>query len=432
MEIKIKINDLGLIKNSIIEFKPFLIFSGESSVGKSYTAFLIYHLTTLFKAGLDNRLSGFVKNKYFNEIESNKNKTDWKLYIKAEDFKRWFNHEASTYIGYLIGNDSFNCDIELIASLEDLEIEIKYPDVLEIKNEIILSERITFKLNGKGSYNIHKSTFEDKKIDVIAALLSIQLRLQILDSDTIISTVLLPPARGGIVGFNFSEMSAISKTAGMYKEFIEDLDIIKSPSPTKMQPSKDLTPLLNNIFSGSIKVNQNKLEYHIDNKEKTILPITASASSIKELSPLFLMLKKFPMSQLSILFEEPEAHLHPIMQQNVASLLAFIVNNGGYIQMTTHSDYLLNQVNNLIKLGLIRKKSKKDFKILINKLSIPESVVLQEDKVGSYYFEKQSDGSVKIINQNINRDNIGIPFTTFDKAVEKMTSETREIEKYLE
>ncbi len=431
MNIKIKINELGVIKDSEVEFKPFLIFSGESSVGKSYTAFLIYHLTSLFKTGLENRLSGFVKNKYINDLESNKSKSNWKLFIKAEDFKRWFNHEASNYIGYLLGYDSFKCDIELNIDLLDLEIEIIYPNTNGARNENILSESMTFNLNGKGSYNIQKSIFESKKTDVIGALVSIYLRLQLLDTDIRIVPILLPPARGGIVGYNFSEMSAISNTAGMYREFIKDLDFIKSPSPTKNPENRDLTKLLNNIFNGNIKVKESKLEYHIDNKEKTILPITASASSIKELSPLFLMLKNFPMSQLSVLFEEPEAHLHPLMQQNVASLLAFIINNHGFIQMTTHSDYLLNQINNLIKLGHIKEKNKNRYKELLKKLDISESIILQENMIGSYYFEKLSNGSVKIINQNLKKDNEGISFTTFDKAVEKMTLQTREIDTYL-
>jgi predicted ATPase len=432
MNIKIKINELGVIKNSEVEFKPFLIFSGESSVGKSYTAFLFYHLTTLFKGGLDNRLTDFVKNKYAAEIESNKNNASWKLSIKANDFVRWFNKKASDYIGYLIGNSSFKCDIELISDLKDFDIEILFPNKfskIKSENEVVINESVTFIINGK-ILNTQESVFASKAHETFGALISIELRKQMLNIDTRFIPILLPPARGGIVGYNFSELTAISSTAGMYEEFIKDLDILKSPNPNKFQINKELNSLLQNIFKGEIKVKENRLEYQIRNLSESRFPITAAASSIKELSPLFLMLNKYTVNQLSILFEEPEAHLHPTMQQNVALILAYIINNGGFIQMTTHSDYLLNQINNLIRLGQLKSKSNSTFKKAIKELSMNEKLVLDEELVGAYFFERQADGSVRITNQNDLTD--GVPFNSFDKAVEKMTSQTRIINSYFE
>lgn len=46
---KIRINTLGLIRNGTIEFSPFLIFSRDSNLGKSYTAFLFQHLLSLLE-----------------------------------------------------------------------------------------------------------------------------------------------------------------------------------------------------------------------------------------------------------------------------------------------------------------------------------------------------------------------------------------------
>lgn len=54
------------------------------------------------------------------------------------------------------------------------------------------------------------------------------------------------------------------------------------------------------------------------------IPITAAASSVKELAPFALMLQKGIVGDYSILFEEPESHLHPDMQIKVADLLAYI------------------------------------------------------------------------------------------------------------
>lgn len=44
MNIRIIIDKLGPITDSEIVFKPFMVFTGESGLGKSYTALLWYNL----------------------------------------------------------------------------------------------------------------------------------------------------------------------------------------------------------------------------------------------------------------------------------------------------------------------------------------------------------------------------------------------------
>ena len=43
-KIKIYIEELGPIRDSVIELKPFMIFSGESGMGKSYTVLLVHYI----------------------------------------------------------------------------------------------------------------------------------------------------------------------------------------------------------------------------------------------------------------------------------------------------------------------------------------------------------------------------------------------------
>lgn len=41
--IEIHIENIGPIRDSRIELKPFMVFSGESGTGKSYTALLVHY-----------------------------------------------------------------------------------------------------------------------------------------------------------------------------------------------------------------------------------------------------------------------------------------------------------------------------------------------------------------------------------------------------
>lgn len=60
MNIRILIDKLGPITDSEITVKPFMVFTGDSGLGKSYTAFLVYNLTSALTA---YRLQEFITQK---------------------------------------------------------------------------------------------------------------------------------------------------------------------------------------------------------------------------------------------------------------------------------------------------------------------------------------------------------------------------------
>ena len=69
--IKILIYKLGRIRNAEIEIKPFMVFTGDSGLGKSYTAFLIDYLYNVIAS---DRIKFFVREhmKSMNKDDQNK------------------------------------------------------------------------------------------------------------------------------------------------------------------------------------------------------------------------------------------------------------------------------------------------------------------------------------------------------------------------
>ena len=105
------------------------------------------------------------------------------------------------------------------------------------------------------------------------------------------------------------------------------------------------------------------------------------------------MLQKGVVAENSILFEEPESHLHPEMQIKVSALLAYILNEGGRMQVTTHSDYFLRRINDLIRLNLLKNKmGEEEYVAFCEQHGFNPDITISPTKVGAYYFQRQ--GSV--------------------------------------
>jgi predicted ATPase len=112
---------------------------------------------------------------------------------------------------------------------------------------------------------------------------------------------------------------------------------------------KKIDKLISDIVSG---------EYlYVDEQDwilnKGIRTNLANASSGQQESlPMLLILKIWPLvfgSKISFFIEEPEAHLFPVSQKQIISLIATIYNTFGHsFFITTHSPYILTAINTLV------------------------------------------------------------------------------------
>lgn len=82
----------------------------------------------------------------------------------------------------------------------------------------------------------------------------------------------------------------------------------------------------------------------------TEMPIALASSSVTELAPIILYMKYEIDRDSLLIIEEPEAHLHPETQRILAKFLVRLVRGGVRLLITTHSDYLLEQLNHYIML----------------------------------------------------------------------------------
>lgn len=86
------------------------------------------------------------------------------------------------------------------------------------------------------------------------------------------------------------------------------------------------------------------------NGAPTSLGLQLSSALVTELMPLVVALRNAQHIPFLVL-EEPEAHLHPTAQRAVIRCLCRLVRRGVRVLITTHSPFVAQQINNLIKLG---------------------------------------------------------------------------------
>ncbi|MDD9975006.1 MAG: AAA family ATPase [Candidatus Poribacteria bacterium] len=109
---------------------------------------------------------------------------------------------------------------------------------------------------------------------------------------------------------------------------------------------------------------------------KEDVSLTRSSSMVSELAPLVLYLRGFVQPDDILIIEEPEAHLHPGAQADIAVILARLVRAGVRVIVTTHSDWLLQEIGNLVLEGLLEDETDESASWLL-----PE-------EVGVWHFQK--------------------------------------------
>lgn len=128
--------------------------------------------------------------------------------------------------------------------------------------------------------------------------------------------------------------------------------------------------------------------YYRPDGGKREIRLMNSSSMVSELAPVVLYFRHFVNPWDVLIIEEPEAHLHPEMQVEFVRHLAAAVNAGIRVMLTTHSEWVLEELANLIRLSELPKSRRKDF--------VDTNSALTPDQLGMWLFEtkKSPKGTV--------------------------------------
>ena len=104
-----------------------------------------------------------------------------------------------------------------------------------------------------------------------------------------------------------------------------------------------------------------------------------ASSMVSELAPVALYLRHVVQPGETLIIEEPESHLHPALQVEFVRQLAAVVKSGVRVLLTTHSEWILDELANRVLLSQLPKSRRQ---------GLPgEDSALTADEVGVWLFE---------------------------------------------
>ena len=208
----------------------------------------------------------------------------------------------------------------------------------------------------------------------------------------------LPADRGGVMHMHRTFASSLISNASLAALRVEEsplpplsgvlvdflVGLINLDEKRKSTGSDELAGRLEaEILGGSVRIRESAFGYpsfHYQPESwQRELALMNTSSMVSELAPVVLYLRHIVRKGDVIIIEEPESHLHPQMQIAFTRFLAAVVKAGIRVIVTTHSEWVLEALANLVRLSDVPKsrRSKVD----------AGGPALTPDEVGAWLFE---------------------------------------------
>lgn len=449
--LKIEFDHFGPIRNGYIRLNNLIIFCGQNNEGKTYAS---YAMHGLFKTNFHSHFSYFDD---FKLTETGRTKVDLnKIIQQYELILARESKELSEELPAI-----FSTDIE---SFELSKIKLSL-DLKALKKRFIESEfEIEFEVPGMGK-GVIKKEFENLeiKIEFIANVrhinaqdfgINVEEALEnyidnFVFQEWISMPFLLPAERSGLNLF-YKELNTarnelvhslgtksfqnskgslnldFSKEISIYAEPIADyLTFLNSLTnyTKKKGEFEDLAQTIQHeILRGTYEVQNNNIQYLPiknvnDVYKRSSIGLHVSSSTVKTLFGLVFYLTYMAIPGATLIIDEPELNLHPDNQRKLARILAEATNRGLRVILSTHSDYIVKEFNNLIMLS-------NDFENkehIMQKFGYTAEQILEPQNVGAYMFADHTIAEMEV------NEREGIIAETFNEVINQYNDSNDEI-----
>ena len=186
------------------------------------------------------------------------------------------------------------------------------------------------------------------------------------------------------------------------------------------------------IVGGAYIITSNDVLYYTPKSTRRKLTMVESSSTARALLDLSFYLNCIAEKGDLLMIDEPELSLHPENQRRIARLFARLVNIGVKVFVTTHSDYIIKELNTLIMLN----HDKPHLKQVAKENGYQDSELINADQVKLYMTkeklmpleegQKRRRRGYTLVPADIDPE-FGIEADSFDETIDAMNKIQRDI-----
>ncbi|MCY3802764.1 MAG: AAA family ATPase [Chloroflexi bacterium] len=233
-------------------------------------------------------------------------------------------------------------------------------------------------------------------------LMRVMFELDILNSGELTRTThYMPASRSGILlghktlaGLIVGQASRawvdpieIPRLPGVITDLVQAILLLERIRPPSDELEKVISFLEGDVTRGIVDMEQvaEYPEVFYKNEHGKFL-LHQVSSMVSEVAPIVLYLKYLVRPGHLFIIEEPESHIDAENQRKLARAIAMLINANVKVLITTHSDYFVNQLNNLLLLSRVKSQSR-------SARRYRSSEVLEPSCVAAYLFDPSDNGS---------------------------------------
>jgi predicted ATP-dependent endonuclease of OLD family len=438
---KFNLSNLGYLERATIELGDLTIICGQNNTGKTYVNYAIYGFLESWKSQIDFNLE--------KEIETLFQDGVLKINLASyrEDFLTGIAKVAHSYSGVLpnifsVAEDSFQetsyevvldgyrpdysrnlsatlstlSDKEILKVIKEKESEILEISLLVKDKSAPPREIVENFVNLQLAEALGSSYFSNAFI-ITSERTGVALFYKELDLNKNIIVEKLQNKKGSFNRLDFLEMlndslSRYSRPIQDEINFVRDLDDLKKKKGQLLEKHPEILSIFEEIVGGEYRLENDSIFFEFKNEETaTEIPFHAASSTVKSLLNMNFYIKHLAKEGDILIIDEPELNLHPANQRKLAKLFSRLIKCGIKLLMTTHSDYLIKELNNLIVLN----NSFASKEELMDKYNYTDLDVLDKNRVKVYIAENHTLTPAKITD-------IGIEVGTFDREIIEMNN----------
>ena len=446
---KIKVSNLGHVQSAELTLSDFTIVCGNNNTGKTYLSYVIGEFFSYWWEEYELDLGDRMIDPLFEK--GNVSVTLENLLDKGQDFVNAACESYSKKIKKVLTTEQESM------SKAKLEIKIEKNDLSPLdtfKRTMGAKGDVFSILKDKGSNTISISLLVDRNsVEIPKRVLARSIGdaiKEIIFASTFPMPTILPAERTGIEMFQTELDFARSKVLDTLKDEEGEIDpflildrvdkdyampidraigAVRGIGKTVQKMSyiankhPHIIKSMNLIIGGDVLYSNRVLYFIPEGDEQIRLTIRESSSSVRSLVDLVIYLKHGAQKGDILMIDEPELNLHPENQRKLTRLFAQIANAGIKVYITTHSDYIVKELNNLTLISVISKKDKAK---LFKEYGYVETELIKREKCAVYIASELSKDDDRRTHRYTFEEAeyrfAGFKLDDFDKAINEMNN----------